>query len=750
MGKKTTVATSISRVLPDDNLPNSIKTGVTKALFKNGELVDYVLEEMISGIGIKASRMYEYAKRGTYTFGLPSGQFTNGLDGLAQVQAALETLEGLPVVLDYSHYGPPNNLHIAWMKLIDEEGYSPETNELMALSAIKGTKVWLHDMIVRVNEAEYGDYDQFSLKQWGVAAKAGYTPNRPALTPAAAKLVLPTPIGLDPDTLNEYVRVEYCWLNASGVLLTDAFNIPIEGYDDAWDCFHVRYIVGGVARYWLYRDGEGTYPELDAVYDRQPIPNGSFFPFAYFRFNKQSEIEDTTTEAYKTSKKLVGYLGMDYDMVAEGVNANPDIDDVEQAIMMMAVPANTEDPIERRYLWKFFDNLYAATAAGAKFSSVTQADIATEYITHLGFQVEALHPNPGLVIQDTRFKMAIENDGVYKRRVAGSIGAVDEYTSGFTVTYRSETVDTMIPTGGGDYIAGTEVIQVPTKSHYFRKQVSTGFYDEIQVVELRTRFHIFGGYSTLGDELDKILLIPVDYSIARAFPIPDRETLYARSLHYVFNSVIITKIKWYQTGLFQVLLIIVAIVIFVYSGYDVYSPIYAALLAGNYVLATILIAELVATYLLTQLAFKYFVKLVGVENAFIIAIVLLVVTMGLVGQNGGLEGAPWAMELLQLSSGIAQGIGAELKDSFQDLLKDSDSLTLFMKEQTKLLDDAKKLLEGTNHLDPFVIFGESPEEFYNRTVHSGNIGVVGIDAISMYVDSALTLPKLKDTLGESI
>ncbi len=91
-----------------------------------------------------------------------------------------------------------------------------------------------------------------------------------------------------------------------------------------------------------------------------------------------------------------------------------------------------------------------------------------------------------------------------------------------------------------------------------------------------------------------------------------------------------------------------------------------------------------------------------------------------------------------------------MKADFLDLLQEGKEFSLFVEEQNKLLDDAKALLQGNNHLDPFVIFGESPQDFYNRTVHSGNIGVLGISAISSYVDIALTLPKLNDTLGEAI
>jgi hypothetical protein len=90
-----------------------------------------------------------------------------------------------------------------------------------------------------------------------------------------------------------------------------------------------------------------------------------------------------------------------------------------------------------------------------------------------------------------------------------------------------------------------------------------------------------------------------------------------------------------------------------------------------------------------------------------------------------------------------------MKDDMSNLLAEYESFNLMKDEAEKQLEAANKLLEHNNRLDPFTIFGESPDAFYNRTVHSGNTGMAGISAISSYVDIALTLPTLSSTIGES-
>ena len=114
----------------------------------------------------------------------------------------------------------------------------------------------------------------------------------------------------------------------------------------------------------------------------------------------------------------------------------------------------------------------------------------------------------------------------------------------------------------------------------------------------------------------------------------------------------------------------------------------------------------------------------------------------------GVAGNPFAADLLMISSGLSAAIQVQTQTSIQELLAEAGEFDALQKEQTKLLDTAKELLENSSILSPFVIFGEKPEDFYNRTVHSGNIGVVGIDAVSAFVGQALRLPDLHDSLGD--
>lgn len=735
--KRVSFGTSISRAIKDDRLPASVKSGVLKALFDNGGIPEYLLEELVNSVGVRAERMYTYG-RDHYTHGLPTGQFTIAAENIEDVVSdVLYGIESLPVEIDYIHHGPANTLHAGWVKLIADHGYDPATNLLGGLSMSSGFSVYLDDMVVVVPEDMLPTVEGESLQLWGIAARAGYTPERTVGTAETRAMILPSPVQGDPAATGELVKVSYIWEDA-GALHRGSFDIAITGFDDAADYFQVRYHMGPVARYWTYEDGAGTYPTLDALFDQPPTTGGSFFPFAYFRHNRVSELADTSTESYKTNKRLVKYLGMDYDQIAEAIDTNPGIGDVEQAMLMLAVPANTTNPLEQRYLWDFFNSLYQASSLEYRYRSEEEAGAYALSQEQKGLKA------PGIVIQDARFKMSLDNQGIYKRRKPGVIGPIGTHSSSVSTRVLSYpiTVYSEVPYD--------TTVDVNITSHYYRRQISVGYYDEIQVVELRTLFHILGAYTSIGDgDDDKILLIPLDKAITADYSIPDREVLYARSLHFVFNSLIITSVRWYQTDFFQFVLLFVAVVITVYSwGSDGGSAIGAALAAGNYILAAALIFNAIVNFLLVRQGFKLFVKAVGIRAAFVIAIIAAVLGIADAIDSGSVAGAPYAGDLLTLSSGITSGIGNKLQADYQDLLEQTRELEKLQKEQTKLLETAKELLENRSILSPFVIFGEKPDDLYNRTVHSGNIGVVGIEAISSYVDMSLRLPELNDTLGE--
>ena len=724
----TRVGTTASRLIKDEDIPNSVNTGILKSLIEGGDLVEEVLEETLTSMGVRGDRMYQYAEN-HYVHGSPSGDVFSSTQGKAQVEAVIETLEGAQVVLEYSHYGPPNTLHVGWTKLVSEHGYVQSTNQLGALTTIKGVPVYLKDMVVVVPASQQDSFELGSLDQWGTAARGGYTPQRPSSVGALVGLVTPSPPTISDVATTLHLLVTYVWQPVTvpaTPLQQGSFTINLDGIDETADYFHAKYLINDVYKYWMYKNKSGTYPSLDEVYVDAPVASGSYFPFAYFRYNKQSVITNKTTPAYLTTRRMLKYLNIDFDDLAQGIDENPDIGDVEQALLTMSVPAVSTNAIENKYLFEYFDNLHL-TMDGTALPSIALLQ---------GLVQNEDENQKTIVIKDAQFKMALHNRGIYKRIVSGSIGPIGTHTSVY------ESVDVEVQTDDEPIIQQMNI-------HKYRRQIVVGLYEEILVRDLRMTYFIFEGHNSTADEDDPILLIPLDHSITEKYSIAEKEILYTRSLHLVFNSVTVTKLRWYQTGIFQVLMLVVSVLVTIFTG-GMGAPLIASALGLSGVallVAVVIVNQIIG--LLIGAAIKLFVKAVGIKNSIfaVIALMVAAVASGVNNISNGLidAGKILAKDLLWLSSNL---VSLVLQQKNEELLGDYKTFQEQSKASTAALEDANKLLNTDVRLNPMIIFGEKPDDFFNRTVHSGNIGTLSITAISSYVDIALTLPNIHDTLGK--
>lgn len=735
--KKTYVGTSVIRVIEDKSIPDAAKTGLSKAIQAEGNIPDYVVEELLANIGRRAERSYRYAKEHSPS-GLPFSQTLEVTMGNDEAETILSGIEGAAVDIGYCNLSVGNTFHFGWMKLIQLYGYNPETNELTSLSATKGFPVYLVDMIAVYPAEQEATLNLATVEQWGVSPKSGVTPSRIAV-PVSTGF---TPLRFDPLASNDSMEIIIEWERVytevvagktveKKEILDETISFTIDTLDDEADYLHVRYVVNDMTKYWAYKIGSGTYPILDGLVNQPGQTFGEFFPYLYFRHAKTAIGDDKGSAAYKSAKRMGRILGLNYLDVHDAIHENPDIDDVEQAIMMFAVPMATDDPLEIRYLFDFMKKMYFTQERQFQFPS--SAGLVS---VNTGRNNSTRN---GIIIKDALFEFALRHDGIFKRWVAGSIGSVGSYTR----TYRTESRSHTVSYGDGYESTISEVIPV----HTLRKQINSSMYEEIEVWGMKTVFKVFEQYETTGDEEDEIFIIPIDRSITKKYSMRDKEVLYARGMHYVFNSRVVVKLKWYQTGIFQVIMAIVAIVLIIWTSGQSIVAWANALAAGG--AAAIGALTVLLEKILISFALKMFVKEIGTELAFLLAIAAFLLGAYNAISTGGTAGAPWVDTLVNLGNGLTNAIGSALKDMMGDLLNEQTQFVTDAKEKMELLEQQQSLLDQNVHLSPFVVFGETPNEFFNRTVHSGNIGVMSIEAVTNYVQVALTLPKLAETLGDS-
>lgn len=725
--KKISVATSVVRALDDAQLPETAKTSVIGAIIGGGSISDELLEGLVNSIGVKADRAYEWAAREGYAYGLPKSTLVSRIQGKDVVRQVIERELGWSITFDYYDYGPINSIHVGWLTLLNSYRYDHATNTIGTLSTQLGTPVYLKDMVPVYTQTTVDMADPGELDPLGTPATAGYTPARKAqVALGLTGLVAHTPYTVDAAAAEDRVDVIYVYEQA-GQLVEGTLALSLDAYDSEEADYHQAryfYTEGGVQRMgcWTYLDGSNQYSEIEAIFTTDYAALGTYFPIMYFRLNglNLAQYGSHMTQAYKDSQKLGKYLGMDYQTVADAVTDNPDIDDVEQAMMIMAVSAKGESEVELRYLFDYFNTLYFNSASPYQANPSFLQQYA-EYTPKAGQAV---------VFQDNAFKFSLTYRGIGKRRVAGNIGAV------------------------GTHAGGTTSLQ-GANARYYRRQINATFYEEVTVIEPQLTYHIYGKYSATGGYDSDTLLIPVDRAITDLFPIQEREKLYSRSLHYVFNSKVETKTKWYQSSAFRFVLIVVMIIITIYTAGATLKGLIAAAAISATALAIAVISKIVVAMAINY-ALKLFVKEVGPEVAFIVAVIAVAVGGAMYVAGTSANTALWAERLISVGNGLSSNVQTETQRLISGYESESQEFLLTSEAMTEELRAVQKQLESGISIDPFefigrspkIVFGESPDDFYSRTVHSGNIGVVGIDAISAYVGLALTLPDVHDTAGD--
>jgi hypothetical protein len=705
----TYVGTSVSRMNDAAKYVSSAKTGVIKGIKRDESIPEHIIEDLINGVGFRAKKYYKFAER-AYIFGLPKDTTVtqNGLNGpiTSAVTAHLTTLEGSAVVPDYVFYGPPNYFHLSWKEIYTTYAYEPSNNELVQLSAVKGYKVNLTQIELLLSDeilASKAISCFYSLGLNGVITtvfgrttvglKITYTWTEPPVFPS----ITPT-VYVESVVVTEDVQI--------GML------VPASEY------YQTKYTITttGEDKFYEYLVGSGN-AALDAPVAFEYDTPGTYFPWLYFRF---AAAEPTLgTPEYIASNKLAKKIGINYKKVVAAIHDTStrpaaDLAQIQSSLLYLAVPADGQTQLEQQYLYRFFEKHFTS------FGGLTVTESLIDFNNTF---VVSLIKESAIVIRDARFKIALSNLGVYKRTVTGSIGVVG--TFGFAK-------------GSLSYIGSTGNVDIPESLqastwHVYRKQVTLTTYIEYEVVGLTAKYNVSGGYyATSGwteDVTDPkdILLVPLDKSITDSLKPLDQEELYYNAIHIVNNSLTIV-VKWYQTGIWQAIFQAVAIIALV-NGFEAGLELLSALeaiAAESMVWAMEIVYDYLIQAGLAYLGTKLFVRALGPEFAFLVALIAAASGKLSTGSFTAFGETITADNLMALSSSLTKAVQERIQEKFTAL---SDEINKFYADYKKDMDSLDKLskeLGSATELSKVYASTEvgsniTPNQFYDLTLAT-NIG----------------------------
>lgn len=725
--KKTVVNTTVQPVFEEAQIPDSVTNGMIKGILADEDVVSYMLEELAGSIGVRAARGYNWAKNNDYAAGIPVAQVNSTVSARGIVLSTIASEVGQAITADYYKFGPMNSIHYGWTWLMVNAGYNPQTNELTGLSAQRGFPCYLTDMRATYPQEDYdfiqltNDYEM--LAQWGPAPSSGYTPTKPYnRLGGMGQYAAQSFYTVSPDATEDFITVTYEFVNAAGVIEKTDIIVPVDSQLGS-DYHQVRYMrADGAYGFWSYAEGARLYPAIDGAYTMDFNNLGTYLPWCYFRHHGQRVVE-VYPDQYKHYKKWVKYLGVDFDSIDTGVHEDPDVDDVEQALLIFGVNPSAQSHAELHYLFEYFSVLY--------FNSISQSEIADNLAEKFG----AFSNSPTQVqyIQDKIFKMAFQYSGIVKKRVPGKIAAVGKYTGA------------LLPSVDG----GTGIGLQP--AYVYRKQTMDSSYEEVAVFGLRVAYQVTDKKAFSAGAGQPELLVPVDRVIMNSLSMRNKEQLLTRSLYMVVNTAIQIKTPWYASSVFKIIMVIVAIVITILSAGTAWATIVAALSVGYVALAIVVLSYIISA-LAINYAVKLFVKEFGPQVGFIAAIAAM--AYGAYSGAGMTGSSTWGETMLTVGSNLAKTATSVQQDMLADLQQEMLDFQAYSQGMFDSLKEKRDQLglnpefQGLSGLDivnlsPIQVWGESPNDFYTRTVHSGNIGATSFDVASGFVNYMLKLPDIQ-------
>lgn len=704
--KKVVVNTTVQPVFSQVDLPNSPRTAVIDTTMFGGDVTAKLMDELQQTIGMRGTASWLWAKD-HYHYGTPVSSLAGNGQATATVTEVLKGLHGQDIVLDYCFMGPYNSVHYAWVQLMQSYGYSPASNQLGTLSTQKGTPVYLVDLVPQYTQATLDFLTEMDELHWlnvyAPYANAGVTLSNPAGNPSAT----PTPYTILPSgTLNSVV-VHYEYLK-NGVITAESLVLSLPSELEDKDIHQARIVKGdGSVVYFAYEHGSGTYPSIDAQFEYDYADSGTYLPWVYFRYDFQnlatSALQDS--EAYRDSHHYCRYIGMDYQSMADGIYADTDLSDVIQSMLIFGIRADATSVVESEYLFRYFAMLHTAIGETSFGDSGTYAQL----------------------IQDKFFQMTFNFRSISRTQEIGNKAAPGKY--------------------GLPEVNGTTV-------NYFH-QIDATSYEKISIDFPSMRYRIQGKYGHSASLGQAELLVPLDRAVFKEMGLVKREELLARGLHFMCNTYQEIKTKWYQSSFFKILLIVAAVVITVVSfgGLSAVSAALVAFAAASTAVILTTLAIAVIKMLVIQLAVKVFIDVAGLENSLFAA--MLMVAASFFVPTTMAYSTQIAQGMLAAGNNMIQQVGTGYGKELESIQKELAQFSADAQKQWEQLEEQRfkefGLDSSLDALDfvtqqPAVVFGESSEAFFQRTVHSSNPGVHVITSTHDYVAQALTLPSQIDSM----
>ena len=714
-------------------------------------LADYLVEGRQSTIIAKLKQAHRMSKSPTYAMGEVKGsyEFKPTKERLnTQLVSTLDTILGFTPDIVYQEFGKANYYHIAKYTLQESYEYNPITNEVLNESERIGKNVFLKDIVIELNQTTVDLSDQVQLVFQGPSATSGYTPFRLAFSRPHSQIQITSAI---PDSKCTFVlcyaddlgkefsyniTMDYSNYispndNLSGGIDEDtvlgtnpnvvAPSVPAPTTDADYVMAYYTYTRNDkkYAEYFTYRTGTNLIAKLEQVVESVE-KTGIYPPRLYARMQGTNYAKYTEdTDEYKSMKKFGKLLGIKWKDWVEEVHENMSgLEYVREIFLTFGLEANSNNKLIHQYLYHYFDSAYR----GLSNKYVSSYAVKSGFIkSNLALPTGAKQGTT-IHLKDSLHTSGIAFDAISKEILKGVITDVGNYT--FKYTNRAHT-------------------------YYYQETESTytviTLYN-LQSVDMMDNNHWF---TPAGDSED--LIVPLDLAITANLTSVELEKLYAMAMQLVVNTSQTVKKKWYQTGIFKFVMFVIAVVITVFfppAGVAALSAMAVVVGIGMAIAVSVvirLLQKLVIALGLSSTIFQVVMIILAVVAAVYGGYLGLTKTTGMAGMTASnvmlASNAAFAMA----NAGNQVALGKAMKQYQQSVL-DLQARDQSLKDKIEALGLLQVPTPDVMIYLPSVSLeiklGEEPEDYYGKSIHNVNVGTYVYDYIESYVDINTLLPDL--------
>ena len=736
-----------------------------QAVLQNRSITDSLISGYLGGQGVKLRRAYDYARE-KYSEGVPESEAV--MIDAADLTALTNHLERQnprsEIVLLSSYIGSANFTWWVEEWLTEKYGYDQVSGWFLRPPKGVEKDAWVsydiqndgrvHVILTNANSNTHVlDYRLTGVRFQDTYIHSAYKTIQ-RFTEADQTSVRATEAGDTAGTSSETTETDR---QGSRHITTKRTTITIAN-GETTTLVETSVEVHSHPKYFLYRLGSGTHPALDQDYRTTDLTS-PYYPAIPLRVDN----EDYTTKAkqhtqlYKTSEAFLKKVGIDLQDVADSINENEQIDEIDYAFIVFGVDLGTESWAGKEYLWRFFQYLRGISVYDEADFNEWLGDRRDPINSPKINSIKINHPTK----EKDRHNIELQWQFIKSTTYAGSIGSVG-------------TVETSAGAPDTTQFLGFEMVLDHSRMT-IKKQVSENLIEELHISGLVYDNHVYNGHSVtltawdaFHEEDENGFILPLNHQILTEMDIKTLTQLSYETNHVVFNSYQVVKQRWYQRGWFRVVLVIAAIVWTVWSlGADGGAGLgWAASLAtaAGFTVGTLLFTTIAVTIhvmgmmILSTIIMEVSTELFGDMWGQIVSAVAMIVVMrwdqasrAAAAASGSTTTAKLSLtakDILQGTTVILQGVSgaiqAKIEGIQEDLMEAHQEYTDEMKHIETLwreLLGSTELLDIQGYMDSAQTHFESPDTFFSRTLLLGS-DVVNITngMIENFSEIGLELP----------